>query len=269
MKKIKRAIREIYNTLNSIIIVEHIMNTVIVFLAAYLIAVLINLDWKFAVPIAVVYLITVVLRDLQQKLNNQKLVVVEKLWPELDERLRTAADSKDIENPVVDELQKEVLDDLKKVSVSSFFNIRKTSMKMAGAVALCFLIMIATVAGFKLMDMSLLIRQGPGMLTGQPTNETSDSDELSAGSQENADLYGEESIAELGSTNVNLEINTLSFELTNVRQEEEVPDSDFEEKFPDEVSMMQDCGTDCVLRNNIPVEEQDLVKNYFIKLAET
>ena len=44
---------------------------------------------------------------------------------------------------------------------------------------------------------------------------------------------------------------------------------EFTEKFPDEVNMLQDCDSDCILRNNIPIEQQELVKNYFIKLAET
>ena len=82
-------------------------------------------------------------------------------------------------------------------------------------------------------------------------------------------LFGEESIAALGSEQLSIEMRSLSFELTNIRKETELPDDNFEQKFPELVDVLQDCDSDCVLKNNVPVEQQNLVRNYFIKLAES
>ncbi|MFH1642225.1 MAG: hypothetical protein ABIC04_04965 [Nanoarchaeota archaeon] len=269
MKNFKTAITEIYTSLNSILIFEDLLSGVLIFLIGYILLLLFNLNVFYSILPAVIYLVYEISKHLNKNLNNDKLKIVEDVYPNLNEKIRTAADNTYMENPVTDELQSEVLKDLRNVRLSSFFSTKKTTYKLFACIIICFLIVIVALLNFKLADFGIKFKKDPGYLTGGFSNESSDSDIASAGSAGSDNIFGEESVATLGSEQLNIELNSLSFELTNVRKETDIPISDFEQSFPDEVEMLQNCDSDCVLENDIPVDQQELVKKYFIKLAET
>jgi len=218
---------------------------------------------------SVLYLAYTTYSDISRKMNNNKLILVEKSYPNLNEKLRTVADNLFLENPVVDELQEEVVSDLKNVHASTFFDVKRNSMKLFSIAILCLLIIGLAILQFKLMDWGIITPKNPRIIIGSASPFESETDDLSASDAENLDLYGEESIGELGDKDTFISINSLSFELTNVRSEEELPQQEFNDKFPDEVELLQECDEDCVHQNNIPIEQQELVKNYFINLAES
>ncbi|MFH2027583.1 MAG: hypothetical protein ABIJ08_00455 [Nanoarchaeota archaeon] len=269
MKNFKKAIFEIYKTFDLLLIFDSVLTAAIVFLSCFLIFMLIGVNVLYSAIVAVIYLGYSISVNLSKKVKDKKLILVEEVYPDLNEKLRTAADNDSLENPVVEELQQEVIHDLKKVGISSFFSMKKATYKIFIAFIICFLIVLAALLNFRLPDFTTTIQKAPKLLFGGASDETSDSDIPSAGVSGSEDIFGEESIAKLGQEQLSIELKSLSFELTNVRKEIDIPDETFEEKFPGEVDLEQECDADCVLKNNIPIEQQDLVKDYFIKLAET
>src|SRR3989344_971101 len=273
MKNFGQGIQDIYKSLDSILLFEDILNAIIVFLASFLILMLMrimhvwNVHELFGILPALGYLAYVYKRDFDKKRENEKLIVVEHVNPALSEKLRTAADNLYLENAVVAELQEEVVHDLSQVSTSSFFNVRKTNRKVLAALLLSIAIIVIMYLSVLFPSWTTVLKDYR-FLTGGATNDKSDSDTPSAGEGDFNDIFGEESIAQLGNQELNVELQSLSFELTNVRKETDIPEGEFEDKFPDEVDLLQQCDSDCVLRNNIPIDKQELVKNYFIKLAE-
>jgi len=273
MKNFKRKLINLYYNLNRLFLFRNILTTIIVFLASYIVFLILDffipINSLWAILPAILYFIYTYYFDISKKVNNKKLILVEHSYPDLNEKLRTAADNLYLENPVVDELQEEVAEDLKKVHASTFFDIRRNSMKLFSIAILCLLVIGLAVLQFKLMDWGIITPQNPRIILGSASNQASETDDLSASDAENLDLYGEESIGEIGDEDTFISINSLSFELTNIRSEEEIPKKEFSDKFPDEVELLQECDEECVHQNNIPIEQQELVKNYFINLAES
>ncbi len=273
MKNFKRKLTNLYKTLDGIFIFRNVLSTLIVFLVFYIVFMTANffipINQLWAIVPAGLYFAYTYYFDINKKMNNHKLSIVEKRYPEMNEKLRTAADNLYLENPVVEELQEEVTKDLKKVYASSFLDVRKNSVKILSIIILCLVIIGLAVLQFKLMDWGIITPKNPRIIMGSASPFDSETDDISASDAENVDLYGEESIGELGDEDAFISINSLSFELTNVRSEDEIPDDNFNDKFPDEIELLQECDEDCVHQNNIPLDQQELVKNYFINLAES
>ena len=125
-----------------------------------------------------------------------------------------------MENPIVDELQREVTEGMKNVKVSFFFNIKKTSYKIFACLILGFLIILLTTLNVKFMDFSIIFDKATDYILGKEIGIEGDSDIPSAGIASSEDIYGEESIAVLGNEEVNIEIKPVSFELTGYSEEE-------------------------------------------------
>src|SRR3989344_1624821 len=113
MKNFGQGIQDIYKSLDSILLFEDILNAIIVFLASFLILMLMrimhvwNVHELFGILPALGYLAYVYKRDFDKKRENEKLIVVEHVNPALSEKLRTAADNLYLENAVVAELQED------------------------------------------------------------------------------------------------------------------------------------------------------------------
>jgi hypothetical protein len=77
------------------------------------------------------------------------------------------------------------------------------------------------------------------------------------------DIYGKEDVARLGDKELNIRIKPVDFKI-NVREEGESQQQKFETTFPKELAVKETIAYE----ENIPQEQQELVKNYFKKLAE-
>ena len=267
MKNFKKAVEEIYLELNKLILFDDIVTSFLIFLGIFAFLIITNISPILALIPAAAYLAIRTSADIKKKRN--KVLLIEKNYPELDEKLRTAVDNIQQDNPVVDELKEEVYDGLKKVQTASFISIKKTSYKLGGVVLLCFLILFLAVSNMELIDFDkLLIPIREGYAIGEDSGNATTSP-FSSGRGDPDDIFGEESIAELGDDMLNIEITLGGVEPTFIRSEEEIPDEDFEETFVGEVDLVAACREPpCVFENDIPVDEQELVKNYFIELSK-
>lgn len=257
MKQFRSLIKEINRTLNELVLFDVAINTVLIFLSIYLFLALFNLYPIAAVLPAAVYF----LMASSKKMGRSKMKAVESKYADLREKLRTAADNVDLENPVVNELQEEVMRDVKKVGISSFLNPKKLSYRIFVCVVLAFTIVFVSTLNLSFLDMENLINKVPELLE----NPMGRFGTATAFSDVNLteDIYGEKELAVLGNEKINIKIKPANFKV-NVKETGEVEEKKFDEIFPGDVFV----ESAEVFEENIPLEEQELVKTYFKKITE-
>ena len=254
MKQFSDVVKEINRTLTQLIFFENIVNTTLVFLVFYLILSVIGFNpfYSFIPALAYIGYYT------YMAFRSSKPLIVESKYAPLREKLRTAADNAGLENPIADELRYEVAAEMKNVGLSMFINPRTLSYKIFAVMVLSFLILFATILNFKFLELG---GQGPnifdtkgfkgvGNLVATKLNTTDD-------------IYGKNNVAKLGDNELNIKIKPIDYKV-NVREEGEANQQQFETVFPKELTVKETTAYE----ENIPEEQQELVKNYFKKIAE-
>ena len=255
MKQFPNVIKEINRTLNEITLFENIVNTTLIFLIFYLILSILDFRPLYALMPALLYLIVYSFISLK----SSKPLIVESKYMPLREKLRTAADNIGMSNPVVEELEYEVTSEMKNVGLSMFINPKILSYKIFGVIVLSFLIIFTATLNVKLLEFT---RQkvpnifdtkgikGVGNFVATKLNTTED-------------IFGKDDVAKLGDKELNIKLKPLDFKL-NVKEEGEAERQNFDTVFPQEMVVKEASAYE----ENIPQEQQELVKNYFKKLAE-
>jgi hypothetical protein len=256
MKNFNKVIREINRTLNFLIIFETTINTVIFFLIVYLLLSLINLYPILAIIPAVVFFAS----RLYVSSKSDKRRAVESKYGPLKEKLRTAVDNVDEKNPVVDELQEEVVHDLKHVGLSSFISTKSVSYRIITTILLSFAIVFATTLNLYIVDVNKFLTNLPEVL--ENLNPRTSSNTVIGEINESQDIYGDSKLAVLGQQEIDIKIKPVNYEV-NVREEGDVEQKQFDEIFPGDVNVEQSSA----FEEDIPEEQQQLVKDYFNKLA--
>ena len=257
MKNFIKVINEINRTLNFLLIFESILNTAIFFLVVYLLLSLVNLFPISAIIPAVIYF---AMRMYTHSKSDKRKIVESKYGP-LKEKLRTAADNIREDNPVVNELEEEVVYDLKHVGLSSFIQTKKVSYKILTTILLSFAIVLATTMNLYIVDLTSFLGGVPGML--ENINLINRGANVPLGEiNESEDIYGDSHLAVLGENQIDIKIRPANYEV-NVREEGDAEQKQFDEIFPTEVNVEQASA----FEEKIPEEQQELVKSYFNKLA--
>lgn len=262
MKNFKQVLKEVNVIVDEVLAFDIILTSVLIFLAFYLALMLISLNPWYALFPTLVYLAFLLYIDL----NMNKYKIVENKYAPLYEKLRTAADNVNIENEVVDELEHEVVGDLKNVKVSSFVKIRKVSYKVLGSVILCLAILFVSIYDVNFGDFSIVFERIKDIpIFGEGGGEGGGiGDLLAAGAGGgDEDIYGEESIARIGNQEVKIKIKHSNIEVVG-SEIYEVPEKEFEETFPDEIFAVS-AGS---YEEKITIENQKLVKDYFKELSK-
>ena len=252
MKQFKIVLMEINRTLNELMLFENLVNTALVFLACYLVLSFFSVSFVFSFIPALAYLgIYTYIR-----LKMSKTKIVEDRYAPLKEKLRTAADNVEKDNVIVDELEYEVTTEMKSVGLSLFINPRNISYKILAATVLSFLIIFTSTFNIQFPTIKKAVpdifersMKGAGNFIATKL-ESSD------------DIYGEEDVAKLGSDDLDIRIKPVDFKVS-VKEEGSFQKKEFETIFPSDAVVKEASAYE----ENIPKEQQELVKNYFKKLA--
>ncbi len=259
MKGFRKVIKEVNETLNDILVFETILNSIIIFLVVYAVLSVINLDALYALIPAIVYLVVVA----YNRMKKNKARIVEEKYDMLNEKLRTAMDNVNQDNPIVNELQSEVIEDIRKVKTSSFVDTRRVTYKIIGGIVLCFIIIFLATLNIQLFDFKVVFEKIPKYVIGEGEPSDVSSDTLGAGRYSSDEsIYGAESVAKIGDEELNIEIKPVNFEIS-VRNVKEASEKHFDEQFPEEVFLKASEGA---TEDNI--DDKDLIKNYFLNLAK-
>src|SRR3989338_1731689 len=254
MKQFSDVVKEINRTLNEIMMFENIVNTTLVFLVFYLLLSIFDFHPLYALIPALLYL------GFYSYMNfkSSKPLIVESRYAPLREKLRTAADNIGRENPVVEELEYEVTTEMRNVGLSMFINPRTLSYKIFAVMLLSFLIIFTSTLNLKLLEFAK--QKVPDKFERSPKGV---GNFVATKLETSEDIYGKEDVAKLGDKELNIRIKPVDFKV-NVKEEGEAQQQRFETIFPKELAVKETVAYE----ENIPQEQQELVKNYFKKLAE-
>lgn len=263
MKAFISALKEINFSLNKIFIFNTALNTTITFLASYLLLSLLNINKTIALLPAAAYLMA----ELSKKAKENKILDVEAKYDTLKEKLRTAADNAYLENQVTNTLKTEVMKELHNVEEATFFNEKEAFTKSAAIMVLCLLIILLAPIHIKGINLNIITDQISNIqFTTQQGNEQPTytiGGPAGAGTAPNQEIFGKKTVAKLGTEELKVKINPIGYEL-NVRNVQEPEQKDFNEQYPNEVFTQ---GAEAY-EENIPKDQQIIVKNYFQKRTE-
>ena len=253
MKQFQSVVKEINKTLTELILFENIVNTTLVFLAFYLLLSIIDYPPLLALIPALAYLGFYS----YMSFKSYKPGIVESKYAPLREKLRTAADNIGMDNPIVQELEYEVTSEMKNVGLSMFINPKTLSYKVFAVMVLSFMIIFATTLNIKFLEFAK--KSVPDIFQGPKGVGNFAATKLNA----SGDIYGKDDVAKLGDKELNIRIKPVDFKV-NVKEEGDFQQQKFETVFPQELAVKETAAYE----ENIPQEQQELVKNYFKKLAE-
>jgi len=261
MKQFISVIKEVNFIFHNLEIFMNLLNSIIVFLAVYLVLSILNFYKVAAYFVAIIFFIVTTYIRFREKY----LIKVEKNFPFLYEKLRTAADYANVDNPIVDELQQEVMRDMKKVEVAAFLKTSAVSYRVLTSLILSFLIIMVAVYDIK-WDLNLAFKKSPDYKYGEGGKNPGDEegDVRSAGEGTSDNIFGDETVAKLGEKDLKIALKTQSYEIS-LRDFKKPEKREFADLFPKEISA-QSSGS---YEESIPQEQQELVKNYFKKLAQS
>ncbi|MBI2109720.1 hypothetical protein HYT58_00925 [Candidatus Woesearchaeota archaeon] len=261
MKVIIDALLEIKKAFSLIKIFNVLLDTFLIFSAIFLILSLIMVTWIFALVPAVVYC-ALKFHRLSRKNEFRE---VERRVPVLNEQLRTVADNIDRENPIIESLHKEVLGKMKQVRVSSFIDQKRMFAK---TIALAFVSFIAVLVSFNnvvFLDFNELVFETIDKakeLTGKDRDDKFDEFEDIYGYRPR-DIYGDASVAELGTEELLLKIQPLASEI-DISDVKDAEKHEFGGEFPKDIYATSDAS----YGDDIPKEHQEVVKRYFSDITK-
>ena len=258
MKPLLLALRELKHAMVQIAFSEAVIEAAIVLLVFMIACVLINLPifWGF-IPGAL-YLIHVINR----KFKGVQLENVEKKYPELDEQLRAAADNLYKENDLVQALHQDVLKLMRSIKTASFIRFKMMWRELVVIAILCFALILLTSLNMQFLDYKDIAVDIQNL--GKREMPNIYEMEFVAGMGNETDIYGNESLAELGLEELDIQINPLYSEI-NLQDIREAEKQDFEEgAFPNDIEAKISAKAG---EENIPKEHKEIVKKYFSGLA--
>jgi len=271
MKQFKDVAKEIRLTVAQVLIIPSLLNGIILFLILYFILSVLDLYQIYALIPAILYTIIIVWKEI----GVNKFKLVEKYYPELSEKLRTAVDYADVDDTLVDELHADVMKQVKNVAASSFIKRRDLVWKTVVCIVLSFMIISVTQFDVSAAQYKFDFKNKIRDLTNKIIMERAAEDEnilrmedsnlsgTGVGAGVNLDIFGDKHLATLGDEELDVELKptTLEFRIGDAKEAEE---KEFEETFPDEYYLT----SSATYEENIPKDQQEIVKNYFKKITQ-
>ena len=263
MKGFDKVVREIRWAVAQVLLIPLLLNGVIVFLLFYIPLAYFNQNtWLALIP---AFLFVVFLAFKHLRMNKLKLV--ERYYPHLNEKLRTAADYAYKSGVMVDQLHQEVIKDVKKVATSAFVSRKALVKKSVAVILLSFIVLSVThfnldSEGFKLKIKEKIAQATDKVLFEEGKSIFNNTFEQRGGSGVgvgiNSDIFGKQQLAKLGDEEIDVKISPASVEF-KIGKVEDAEKKDFQSVFPEEVFLEQSK----TYEEKIPREQQELVKKYF------
>ncbi len=249
-----KVISEISRSLNDVFLFENLLTAVLVFLVFYLIIAIFSLPVLVAAIGALCYLVVSSVR----RMRENKILTVERHYPMLREKLRTSADTRYARNnPVVSELQHQIINTLKDVETGHFINLRSMTVKIGLTILLAFALVTLPATGiafnhlhYKKIADSIGDTISSGAKTLQDLLKKDDNGLLIG---DNEEIFGEESLAILGDEEVSFAISPVSFDV-DVKQEDE--DQTYDVLFEYAAEVDDDLS-------KLSKEKREIIKRYF------
>jgi hypothetical protein len=243
MNDIYRLLSEIRTEVFKAVVLETFLDSCFIFLLSFLILSIINFHPLLATIMFVASFAYLAIT----RMKGFRLRSVEDRNPVIREMLRTAADNVNSDNFVIRALNSELITRMRHVATSSLMKLNRIVYKLIGIAVLAMLIIYVSATQFMLFDLNKLISTGFSPVVKEGSVE---------------DIYGQKTdVPALGSNPVDIKLNPLSYEI-NIDKINEAQPKEFKSDFPMEVYASQENSYE----ENIPKEQQVIVKNYFASI---
>jgi len=271
MKPIGKALLELRTVMLGIGLFNSGIDSMVILLFSLLGLALFGLPWEIAlIPFCAYFFIHT--RKMLKVLGYSD---VESRVPQLREALRTAADNLGGDNEVVRSLHDEVLQKMRLIQTSAFIGFGKVTRQLLVISLLCFAVITVSALDIKFVDGTDILGKaglwaGGGFLTDGDGKETSlwgklgrryegPGQRMEVNLIDERDLYGNATVIELGTDELNLELNPGG---TGVKIGEVKPPES--RQFSDQPTTSDISATsDSTYSEEIPKEYQSIVRNYF------
>jgi len=260
IKPIIAALKEVRNAVTQITVFTSLLDTLIVFLIATLVFVLITLPWWYAAPIAVAYGGLHTWRNVKRHRN---LAYVEDKVPELQEQLITVADNTDKENPIVESLQQDVLKGMRLIKTSYFLSFGRLTRELITLAVVSILIITASAHNIRFLDIRETLKD-LGKLTAPAGQYEMSGEGLEFIENLSEDIYGNKTIADLGNEELQLQLTPMLTDI-DIGKTKPPESKQFTSTLPEEIK----ATTDVSFQESIPKGYQRIVKSYFNEIAKT
>lgn len=265
MKPIGRALLELRAVMFSTGLFNSLIDSMVVFLLSLLVFLLFGIHWSWSfLPFGIFFI-----WNTRRKLRKLGYFNVEKKVPELKEALRTAADTVNKENEIVNALHKEVIEKMKLIKTSQFIGLGRFTRQLILIALLSFLIIAISALDIQFFDASATFggfdtglfgaKDGIFAKIGGDGKIKLEIDGQEITILDETELYGNASLIQLGTQQLNLELNPFmsGVKIGDVRDAEK---RDFKDQTsPTEIQ----ASSDKTFTEDIPKEYKTIVRTYF------
>lgn len=253
-KPISRALRELRKVLTDIAIVDNGLYAIAVFLFFVFILALVRINWIFAlIPflIALAY-------GIYNSFKSADYLTVEKRFPDLRERLRTVADNLDKDNEIINQLHKEVLAKIKQVKTSYFMPFGKLTKKLGMIILFSYAIIFSAALDIYVLDFASAVENAK-----KYTFLRKGSDVLADFAKNDSGIFGDSSIAKLGSEEIKIQLAREATDI-DISRLEDIKEKEFKESYPAEIYAKTSSG----FEEDIPKNYKEIVKKYYTGISK-
>ncbi|MDP4012733.1 MAG: hypothetical protein Q8R00_03970 [Candidatus Nanoarchaeia archaeon] len=253
MKALVRALAEIKKLVLFVTLFTNFIDSVLVFLVFCLLFILFKIPGYYALIPFFVYFVVFGRR----KIRSINYRYVEKRVPKLKERLRTVADNLGRDNELIRSLNDDVLRDVKYVNTGAFLGDKKLFTKIFFISIMSFLVILSSASNFAIIGWKEAV-EGVSNLIGEEQRSIFGNITEIGFEEGDENIYGEESVAELGLEEIDLTLDTAASGI-NINKVSDVENKEFNEQFPQDIY----ATTDSSYNERISKENQEIVKNYY------
>lgn len=253
---IKKMYHEVFFTSIFLNFLDAFLTAAAAFSIVYFIAYFYRLSFLIAVAIGVIFFI----RSIILKIKQNKIILLEKKFPELKEKLRTSFDYQDKSNTVINELHSEIINIMKKVDLNAFLNNKTISIKLLLVVFMLMSTLYLSSIGFDILDIKSAVVNSE--LYKRTVKFTQDIFDETREEVKNRPLLQDPRLIAVGSQELNISIDTYNTEL-DINDIGDAEKNDFGGHYPEEISG----AAQEIYQDQIPEEHRDVVKEYFKKIS--
>src|SRR3989344_2412657 len=258
MKPIESALTELRRAILLSKLFNSLIDILLVFLASYLACILIALPWYYAIAPVIIYAAFF----LRKRITSLKYQEVEQRVPILKEKLRTAADNVHKDNMIVRQLQAEVLSEMKLIKTSMFLQPFTNTVKMGAIGVFAFSIVLIGALGVNFFDVNVFLDNIQDKFNGEGIFVKDLNITFQEGTE---DIYGEESIIDYGSEELDLGLDTAEGNL-DLSKEKEAQRMNFQGRYPSEEDLKA-ISDSAYVEKKLAKDDEEIVKKYFSQIT--
>ncbi len=261
MKPIEEAFLELKRAISLLDLFDLFYNTTFAFLFSFFLFMLAHINWQWAFLPSIFFFLFYG----WFKFKQNKFLRTEQTTPDLAEKLRTAADNLDKENQINQELQEEVIRDLRKVETVKFLDFKELSIKTTLLFTLALLILVVSYldVGFDLPQLSQKIQEPVQSLKERISGQDVPSVDRKISEGNLSSVLGNKSLALLGKKEVVLQLNPLQSE-ADFENVGDTSQKDFNPpEYPKEIYTSYDIASN----ERLEAQNSKVIKSYFQEIS--